>query len=251
MKNLKPKTVSIVIPTHNRVKMLQRLLQSVEALELAPDEVIIVNDGSSDQTHNFLKEWENIKHNFVSVVFNKPKSQGPGVARNIGIQLASSDAIAFTDDDCIIHPFWINSIKHSIFWKSKKLAGIGGKVCHLRKGAVSEYYSYHRILEPPKYNQYLVTANACYLKEHLLEVNGFDETHRYPGGEDNGLSFKLANKGYTFEFEKNMIVMHDYRTSLISFLKTFYRYGKGCAEISFKYLKLQSTSIMEVKNDSI
>ncbi len=242
---LNPKTISIVIPTHNRVRMLQRLLKSVDALELAPDEVIIINDGSSDQTHNFLKEWEKNNHNFISIALNKSKSQGPGVARNMGIQLASSDAIAFTDDDCILHPSWIKSIKNSIFWERKKLAGIGGKVFHFRRGAVSEYYSYHRILEPPKYKQYLVTANACYLKECLLEVNGFNETHKYPGGEDNGLSFKLANQGYTFEFEKNMIVMHDYRTSLFSFLKTFYRYGKGCAEISFKYLRHKSISIME------
>ena len=127
----------------------------------------------------------------------------------------------------------------------KEIAGIGGKVCHYQKNTVSEYYSYHRILEPPRYNQYLVTANACYLKKCLLEVQGFDETHKYPGGEDNGLSFKLANRGYIFGFEKDMIVMHDYRTSLFSFLKTFYRYGKGCAEITFKYLKHQSPSIME------
>ncbi|KKL83671.1 hypothetical protein LCGC14_1972420, partial [marine sediment metagenome] len=97
---MKPKTISIVIPTHNRVRMLQRLLKSVDALELAPDEVIIINDGSSDQTHNFLKEWKKNNHNFISIVLNKSKSQGPGAARNMGIQLASSDAIAFTDDDC-------------------------------------------------------------------------------------------------------------------------------------------------------
>ena len=243
---MKPKTISIVVPTHNRVRMLQRLLKSVDALELVPDEVVIINNGSSDQTHDLLKEWEKDNHNFISIALNKPKSQGPGAARNLGIQLASSDAIAFTDDDCIVHPFWIKSIKHSNFWERKNLAGIGGKVFRLRRGAISEYYSYHRILEPPKYNQYLVTANACYLKDCLLEVNGFDETHKYPGGEDNGLSLKLANLGYTFEFEKNMIVIHDYRTSLFSFLKTFYRYGKGCAEISFKYLRDYSTSIMEV-----
>ena len=224
--------------------MLQRLLKSVDGQNLAPDEVIIVNDGSSDLTHNLLKEWDKKNHDFVSIVLNKTKSHGPGAARNMGIQLASSDAIAFTDDDCIVHPSWIKSIKNSNFWEKKELAGIGGKVFHFRGGAVSEYYSYHRILEPPKYNQYLVTANACYLKDCLLEVNGFDETHKYPGGEDNALSFKLANQGYTFEFEKNMIVIHDYRTSLFSFLKTFYRYGKGCAEISFKYLKHKSSSIM-------
>ncbi len=242
---MKPKTISIIIPTHNRVKILERLLKSVEVLILPPKEVIIINDGSNDQTSKFLKGWENENHKFIPIVLNKFKSEGPGAARNIGIQLASSEAIAFTDDDCILHLSWIKAIKISKLWEKKEIAGIGGKVIHFRKGVVSKYYSYHRILEPPKYNQYLVTANACYLKVCLLEVNGFDESHRYPGGEDNGLSFKLANKGYDFGFEKNMIVIHDYRTSLISLLKTFYRYGKGCAEISFKYLRNESTSSME------
>ncbi|MHA1147587.1 MAG: glycosyltransferase family 2 protein [Promethearchaeota archaeon] len=248
---MRPKSISVVIPTHNRLKSLQRLLKSVDALKLAPNEVIVVNDGSVDQTPNFLKSWERENHIFIPIVLNKPKSEGPGAARNIAIQLASSEAIAFTDDDCILLPSWTRAIKSSKFWEKKEIAGIGGKVFHLRKGIVSEYFSYHRILEPPKYNQYLVTANACYLKDCLLEVNGFDETHRYPGGEDNGLSFKLVNLGYKFKFEKKMIVIHDYRTSLVSFLKTFYRYGKGCAEISIKYLKKKSTSTSEGYNDFI
>lgn len=242
---LKPKTISLVIPTHNRFKILQRLLKSIEDLNLKPDEVIIVNDGSVDQTKYLLKDWESDNHNFIPIVFNNPESQGPSAARNIGIQLSSSDAIVFTDDDCIPHPSWISSIMKSRHWERKEIAGIGGKVFNFRKGAISEYYSYHHILEPPKYNQYLVTANACYLKNCLLEVNGFDETHRYPGGEDNGLSFKLANLGYLFGFEKDMVVLHDYRTSLVSFLKTFYRYGKGCAEITFKYFYNQASLIME------
>ncbi len=225
--------------------MLERLLLSIDGLKISPEEVIVINDGSNDQTSRYLKSWEAENHEFIPIVLNKPRSEGPGAARNMGIQLASSEAIAFTDDDCILLPSWIKAIKLSKFWDKDDMAGIGGKVIHLRKGSVSEYYSYHRILEPPKYNQYLVTANACFLREHLLEVKGFDETHKYPGGEDNGLSFKLANIGYVFGFEKGMIVFHDYRTSLTAFLKTFYRYGKGCAEISYKYLKNKSASTME------
>ncbi|MBD3340606.1 MAG: glycosyltransferase [Candidatus Lokiarchaeota archaeon] len=244
MSNTKPDTISIVAPTHNRVKMLKRLLKSIENLASAPKEVIIVNDGSTDHTSEFLEKWQRNRHSFIPIKFNLPFSRGPSVARNIGIQLASSDAIAFTDDDCIVASSWLKAIKKSQFWEYKKIAGIGGRVFHFRKDVISEYYSYHRILEPPKYNQYLVTANACYLRKALFDVNGFDESHRYPGGEDNGLSFKLANQGYQFGFEKNMIVFHDYRTSLLSFFKTFFRYGKGCAEISYKYLKQKSSSKM-------
>ena len=242
---MKLKTISIVIPTHNRVQMLKRLLKSINHLKSFPLEVIVVNDGSNDLTKEMLLNWQKQQHDFIPIAINLPASQGPGAARNIGIQLASSNAIAFTDDDCILHHNWINAIANAKSWRQEKLVGIGGKVINYRKGVVSEYYSFHRILEPPRYIQYLVTANACYLKDYLIEVGGFDESHRYPGGEDNGLSFKLANKGYRFGFEKEMVVFHDYRTSLTSFMKTFYRYGKGCAKITYKYLKKPKKSSME------
>lgn len=246
---MKPKSISIVIPTHNRVRMLERLLTSVKNQKNPPDEVVIVNDGSTDHTQKSLEDWQKQKQNFTPIVLYLPISQGPGAARNCGIQLASSDAVAFTDDDCMLHPAWINSIINSKQWSKPKVVGIGGKVLNYRKGTLSEYYSFHRILEPPKYIQYLVTANACYLKDHLLDVGGFDENHRYPGGEDNGLSFKLANRGYRFGFEKRMIVIHDYRTSIPAFLKTFFRYGKGCAQITHLYLNNQKFPTVRGKND--
>ena len=136
MKILKPKTISIVIPTHNRVRKLQQLLKSIEKLNSIPNEVIVVNDGSKDQTKIFLKKWELQPHDFISIVFNNITSLGPGAARNIGIQLATSEVIAFTDDDCIVLPSWISSIKNSTLWNEKKIAGIGGKVNHYRKNKI-------------------------------------------------------------------------------------------------------------------
>lgn len=232
------KTISIIVPTHNRANLLFRLLNSFEKQKEFPKEIIIVNDGSLDKTKKVLNRWEKRKNDFVSIVFNNPISRGPGAARNIGIQLASGELISFTDDDCVVHTSWIQAINNSKIWEvSENIAGIGGKVKPFRRGLVSEYFTFHRILEPPRYNQYLVTANACYKRDLLLKVHGFDEDHRYPGGEDNALSFKLANLGYKFGYEKNMIVWHDYRTSIPDFCRTFFRYGKGCAEVTIKHLK--------------
>ncbi len=243
-KTINPSSVSIVIPTHNRARSLLRLLKSLDLQVIPPDEVIIVNDGSQDKTDDLLTIWQKKYHKFKAISFNNPYSKGPGAARNIGIQLSSGDVIAFTDDDCVVDSLWIKAIKKSKIWDNKqKITGIGGKVLPLKNGLISEYYTLHRILEPPKYNQYLVTANACYLREQLLEVNGFDESHKYPGGEDNGLSFKLSNLGNLFGYENNMIVYHDYRNSLLSFIKTFYRYGKGCAEITYKYIKNENREV--------
>lgn len=243
---MKPENISIIIPTHNRVCKLERLLQSIDKQKIPPLEVIIINDGSKDNTKEFLNNWQQEKRRFFPIVYNNPISGGPATARNIGIQLASAEAIAFTDDDCILQSSWIRTILESKVWEVEDIiVGIGGRVLPYSRGIVSEYYSFHHILEPPPYIQYLVTANACYLKKTLIEVSGFDETYGHPGGEDNDLSFKLSSKGYKFGFEKKMIIWHDYRTSISSFIKTFYRYGKGCGVVSQKVLNIKPKTKMD------
>jgi glycosyltransferase involved in cell wall biosynthesis len=205
-----------------------------------PREIIVVDDGSGDATRKVLDLWQSRIHPFIAIAFHNPVAQGPGKARNIGVQLASGRAVGFTDDDCVVHPAWVQAMAKSVIWSvgsdCGNIAGIGGRVVPFRGGLVSNYFTFHRILEPPRYNQYLVTANACYLRYPLEAVGGFDEGHRFPGGEDNALSFKLAREGFQFGYDKHMVVRHDYRTSLPSFIQTFFRYGKGCAEVTQKYL---------------
>ncbi len=247
--------ISIVVPTHDRPQSLQRLLSSLECQKGAPREVIVVDDGSADATRAILDQWQVAPHPFAAIAFSNPSAGGPGKARNIGVQLASGTAVAFTDDDCIAHPAWIRAIARSKLWgfceetsTSSPVAGIGGRVLPFRRGIVSEYYTFHRILEPPRFNQYLVTANACYLRVPLMLVGGFDEGHRFPGGEDNALSFKLAAAGYQFGYDRGMIVWHDYRMSLPALAQTFFRYGKGCAEVTRKYLARPKTPVVHLEH---
>ena len=115
---MKPNNISIVIPTHNRVLKLKRLLQSINKQEIFPLEVIVINDGSTDNTKELLDGWQGKNFSFFPIVYNNLSSNGPASARNIGIQLASAEAIAFTDDDCILHPSWIKVILNSKWWIS-------------------------------------------------------------------------------------------------------------------------------------
>lgn len=231
------KDVSVVIPTYNRCERLKLLLDSLGNLAVIPKEIIIINDCSKDKTKEFLDEWKNNNRNFETIVFHSPTNRGPGAARNIGIQLASGDIIAFTDDDCVVSKNWIKQIINSKYWKDKTIAGIGGRVLPYKKNIISDYYTFHRILEPPKHNQYLVTANAAYRRKLLLKIDGFDAEYRHPGGEDNGLSFKLVKKGFKLAFEEKMVIFHNYRNSIPSLVKTFFRYGKGCAQTTIKYFE--------------
>ncbi|MDH5218656.1 MAG: glycosyltransferase, partial [Gammaproteobacteria bacterium] len=86
-------SVSVVIPSFNRVETLQRALASVLSQTRVADEVIVVDDGSTDSTA------EMIINNFPDVVYLYQTNRGVSAARNLGITHASSDWIALLDSD--------------------------------------------------------------------------------------------------------------------------------------------------------
>jgi glycosyltransferase involved in cell wall biosynthesis len=85
--------ISVVIPTHNRAGVLPRAVQSALAAVAPGDEVIVVDDGSTDSTAEALKAFSDKIRYFYQA------NAGPGPARNRGIQLANNPLIAFLDSD--------------------------------------------------------------------------------------------------------------------------------------------------------
>lgn len=91
-------SVSVVIPTYNYGKFLPRALDSVLAQSLAPAEIIVVDDGSTDDTRNILACYSEP----VRVVHQT--NRGLPAARNVGIGLARSELVALLDSDDAWHP---------------------------------------------------------------------------------------------------------------------------------------------------
>ncbi|MTI18903.1 glycosyltransferase family 2 protein [Rhodobacteraceae bacterium RKSG542] len=101
---------SVVIPTKDCLEYLEDALQSVLAQEVEGLEIIVIDDGSSDGTDEFLKKFA--ESNSGLVVIDGP-GQGPAVARNIAIERASSDLIAFLDADDVWYP---GKLREQIAW---------------------------------------------------------------------------------------------------------------------------------------
>lgn len=85
--------ISVVIPTYNRAAVLPRAVESVCRQTLPPKEIIVVDDGSTDETAKLIAE------KFPHVVFIRQKHQGVSGARNRGIRAATGEWIAFLDSD--------------------------------------------------------------------------------------------------------------------------------------------------------
>lgn len=89
---------------------LFRLLKSLNKLSPKPDEVIIIDDKSIDQTPALLRKWENIENGYNKVIILKKQNLGPAHSRNLGIKKTSHDLVAFLDDDVVVKSDWIKRI---------------------------------------------------------------------------------------------------------------------------------------------
>lgn len=85
--------ISAVIPAYNSAPFIRAAISSIQAQTSAVDEIIVIDDGSTDHTEQVVASLSG------NIIYHKQSNQGPSAARNTGIELATSDWIAFLDAD--------------------------------------------------------------------------------------------------------------------------------------------------------
>jgi len=111
-------TLSIIIPVYNEQAHLKACLDAIDRQTFAPDEVIIVDNNSTDGSMKIARQYSFVK------IIREPK-QGLIFARNAGFNAAKSDILARIDADAYIPPNWVDRVKHD-FKHDSKLSGITG-----------------------------------------------------------------------------------------------------------------------------
>ena len=117
--------ISAIICTWNRAHELVGALESFNQQTLARNrwELIVVDNNSTDNTPHIIQEAANTAN--YTLVGTVEKQQGLSRARNTGIQTARAPVVAFTDDDCLIDPAWLESILN-IFQTNPQVDMLGG-----------------------------------------------------------------------------------------------------------------------------
>jgi len=104
--------VSIIVPTYNRAVLLMDLLDSLAAQTYQPLELIIVDDGSTDDTCERVRAWAAAQTLCVRIF--RQDNAGPAAARNLGLQQAHGEFLYFIDSDDLIFPTALSQMTEAL-----------------------------------------------------------------------------------------------------------------------------------------
>lgn len=213
--------VTVVAATFRRTPLLEELLESLAAQTIERDrfEVVIVDDGSGDNTLDVLEKWT--QDDRLQLRYTTQENAGPATARNRAVEMARAPLLAFTDDDCIVTPTWLEEYL-AYMGEHPAVAGVGGLLRRKHDNLVARYVDNAVRMEHCQRGgrtAILITANACYRKAAFVEAGAFDTRIPWAGGEDPDLSRKVIEKGGTLMVMDGALVRHTHRDSVNGIFK--------------------------------
>lgn len=223
--------ISIVVPVYNYATHLKKTLLSLKQQSITDFELIVVDDGSTDNSAEVAK-------NFTDKVIKNRKNCGPAISRNKAIKLAKRNIIAFIDSDCIADQDWIKNILEALKdtevdaimgnTKIPKSTFIGDSISELGfPGGANAGFENMWHVDETGFTDHLTSCNFAARKIIFEKYGVFDESFPLAGGEDPELAYRWSKLGVKIKYIPKVIVLHQPRTSLISFSKWMIYRGRS------------------------
>jgi glycosyltransferase involved in cell wall biosynthesis len=201
---------SVVVPTHRRPDLLDRCLTSLVAQDLDPAcfEVIVVDDASNEETRRRAEAWtcKTLATGPAIRYLSGYVGRGPAAKRNLGWRAARGRVIAFTDDDCIPSPTWLQAGLEAFVGG---VSGVSGRIIVPIGPAPTDYELNASALSIAEF----ATANCFYLRDSLESVGGFDERFGTAWREDTDLYFRMLENGAQLVSCPTAVVEHPVRAA--------------------------------------
>jgi GT2 family glycosyltransferase len=200
--------ISVCVSTRGRARLLPRLIDALECqtLDRSKFEVVITDDGSSDETWDVLRDLAN-RTSFLMRTARNEVSGGPGAGRNRAWQAARARLVAFTDDDCVPTPTWLEAHLLALRQSDITQGAVKGD-----PSQVERLGPFSRLVGVPDENGLYETCNVCYRREWLVKLGGFDTRFRR-SGEDADLAWRAKELGASTAFVEDALVHHDVESS--------------------------------------
>jgi len=200
------KKISVVIPTYCRPLLLMECLKSLAKQKFERDdfEVIVISDGPDHLTKQLVVSW---KHTGLLDIVYVPLAtkRGPAAARNMGWKLAAGTLVAFTDDDTLPDPLWLQTIWEA--YQQEELIAYSGRVIVPVPEKPTDYEWNIAQLERARF----ITANCVCTWKALELIQGFDERFELAWREDSDLEFRLLQEQIPIRHLHDAIVVHPVR----------------------------------------
>lgn len=226
-------TISVLTPTRNRSDYLKLWLESLANQTQIPDEIIIIDNDSTDDTQDVIRKYRGR----LPIKSKLSRAKGYPKIYNEAIKMATSDIIAFLDDDCIAESDWIGNILKA--HKKYKNASIQGKTESIPRGNIyvevmGDHYQNWIKGNIVKDNEMVTFDNKnMSIPAQILKDNLFSESMRL-GSEDIELGKRLRRKGVKIYYVPSIKASHHERSTLKGFFYQHLRISRGEAVLDKK-----------------
>ena len=224
--------VSIIVCSYNGGSTLASCLDSLGKLNYPDYEVILVDDGSTDDTSYIAAQFPWVRYIHQS-------NQGLSHARNTGAGAAKGDVFAYTDSDCMVDPDWLYYLIGTLV--SGDYAGVGGpNITPPAKNWIQACVAAapggpSHVLLTDVVAEHIPGCNMAFYRWAFEGVGGFDTEYR-KAGDDVDFCWRIQQAGWVVAFSPTAIVWHYRRFTLRAFLKQQEGYGEAESLLRFKHL---------------
>jgi cellulose synthase/poly-beta-1,6-N-acetylglucosamine synthase-like glycosyltransferase len=237
---------SIIIPAKNEGKVIGRLLTSLTKINYPKDkyEVIIIEDGSKDNTFDVCTKFALENQNFK--ILQRTASNGKPSALNYGIKHAKGELIAVFDADNVpSNDALLNAAK---YFDDTKVAAVQGRTMSInsRENMLTQFISYEEAVWCEAYLRgkdclglFVHLKGSCqFIRKNVLEkLSGFDE---HILSEDMEFSAKLAEHKYAIRYGGDVLAWQESPSKLKTLFKQRTRWFRGTMDVAVKYGKLMT-----------
>ena len=224
--------VSVIVCGYNGGPTLEACLQSLKQIDYPDYEVVVVDDGSTDNTQDIVKG-----HPWVKSIYQT--NHGLSYARNVGAANATGEILAYTDSDCMADPDWLYYLVGTLL--SGNYAGVGGPnisppAQNWQQACVAAAPGGpSHVLLTDVVAEHIPGCNMAFHRWAFDKIGGFDPEYR-KAGDDVDFCWRLQQEGEVIAFSPSAIVWHYRRFTLKAFRKQQEGYGEAESLLRFKHL---------------
>jgi GT2 family glycosyltransferase len=225
-------SVSIIVCSYNGAKTLAACLESLGRIDYPNYEVILVDDGSTDDSREIAARFPDVRYVYQT-------NHGLSHARNHGAAIAKGEIFAYTDSDCMADPDWLYYLLSTLL--NGKYAGVGGpNVSPPAQNWVQACVAAapggpSHVLLTDTIAEHIPGCNMAWYRWAFESVGGFDPEY-HKAGDDVDFCWRVQQAGHAIAFSPTAIVWHYRRFTLRAFRKQQEGYGEAESLLRFKHL---------------